>query len=445
MSKASQVRPHKEKEMFCSPHRIYNIRGFRLVTLVFFFVFIFAVLFLTSFADVSISKLFYLSPAQSSRTRLYGIMFDAGSTGSRIHVFTFVRIRGGQLELANEYFDEVKPGLSAYANDPKKGVHSIEELLEKADDIIPKDQWKMTPLALKATAGLRLLPSNSSKQLLAEVRILFQDSPYLFPDPNNVGIMDGPDEGLFAWITVNFLLGGLKSDNSKQFGTLDLGGGSTQITLHPVDPKTLQEAPDGFSRHLNIANSQFTLYTHSYLGLGLMAARTSTLELGQVVKDTNGKDVKHSPCIHSSFRDTWTFGGHSINFGGLGSYGFNTCIEHTKRVISQLKVHKPAGISSIQMYAFSYYYDRAVEMALIDKEKGGTITVGDFAHGAKEACSKESTSLPYLCLDATYILALLKEGFGFTEDRILILQKKIDGVEVSWGLGATLDLFNKMT
>lgn len=39
------------------------------------------------------------------------------------------------------------------------------------------------------------------------MRILFQDSPYLFPDPSNVGIMDGPDEGLFAWITVNFLLG----------------------------------------------------------------------------------------------------------------------------------------------------------------------------------------------------------------------------------------------
>jgi len=39
------------------------------------------------------------------------------------------------------------------------------------------------------------------------VRRLFQDSPYLFPDHSHVSIMDGPDEGLFAWITVNFLLG----------------------------------------------------------------------------------------------------------------------------------------------------------------------------------------------------------------------------------------------
>ena len=50
-----------------------------------------------------------------------------------------------------------------------QGSHSIEELLQKSDAIIPKEQRKTTPVALKATAGLRLLPSNSSKQLLEEV------------------------------------------------------------------------------------------------------------------------------------------------------------------------------------------------------------------------------------------------------------------------------------
>lgn len=325
------------------------------------------------------------------------------------------------------------------------GSQSIEGLLQKSEDIIPKERWKATPVALKATAGLRLLPSNSSQQLLEEVRRLFQESPYHFSDLSNVGIMDGPDEGLFAWITVNFLLEGLKSDSSKLFGTLDLGGGSTQITLCPVDQRTLQEAPVGFRRHLKIAKRQFTPYTHSYLGLGLMAARTSILELGHALKE-DGKDVKHSPCIHNNFRGTWKFGiHHSIDIGGDGSYGFSACMEHAKRAIAKSKVHRPIGISSIQMYAFSYYYDRAVDLTLIDTEKGGTITVGDFVRGAKQACSKESKSSPYLCLDSTYIVALLKEGFGFTEDRKLTLQKKIDGVEVSWALGATLDLFGKMT
>lgn len=61
------------------------------------------------------------------------------------------------------------------------------------------------------------------------------------------------------------------------------------------------------------------------------------------------------------------------------------------------------------------------------------------------ACLQELKMSPYLCLDSTYIVALLMEGFGFTEDRKLTLQKKIDGVEVSWALGATLNLFEKMT
>ncbi|CAH3119335.1 unnamed protein product [Porites lobata] len=432
----------KKLTMTCFPcGKIYSIRC-RAVTL---FLSVAFTLFVTLFYGESILKTLYLVPGSQSTSAIYGIMFDAGSTGSRIHVFTFVRTGGRQLKLTKEYFYQVKPGLSAYASDPKQGAHSIEKLLQKSKEIIPKERWESTPVSLKATAGLRMLPSNSSEQLLSEVGRLFTDSPFFLPGQSAVSIMDGPDEGLFAWITVNFLLGGLTRDSSGMFGTLDLGGGSTQITLNPVDPETLRDSPEGFSRHLNIAGRQFTLYTHSYLGLGLMAARTSILQLGNNGRDSNGEDMKLSPCIHSSYSEMWKFGGKSISIGGLSSYGFSACKEQAVRVISDSKVHKPVGIQSIEMYAFSYFSDRAVDMGLIDKEKGGTITVGDFINGATKVCSKKDDSLPYLCLDATYIAVLLKEGYGFTEDRKLTLRMKINDVEISWALGATLDLFEKMT
>ncbi|PFX20399.1 Ectonucleoside triphosphate diphosphohydrolase 5, partial [Stylophora pistillata] len=226
------------------------------------------------------------------------------------------------------------------------GSQSIEGLLQKSEDVIPENRRKHTPVALKATAGLRLLPSNSSNQLLEEVRRLFQESPYHFSQESNVDIMDGTDEGLFAWITVNFLLGGLKRDSSKLFGTLDLGGGSTQITLWPVD-------------------QSFSL-------------------LHELV----GANVRLSPCIHYNYRGSWKFGIHqSINFSGDNRYGYFGCLEDVKKAVAKFKVHKPVGIDPVPMYAFSYYYERAVDLGLIHSEKGGIITVGQFQEGAKQGTS----------------------------------------------------------
>lgn len=393
--------------------------------------------------QISFSKMLQM-PGTYFKENIYGIMFDAGSTGSRIHVFKFLRTRDGLLELSEEHFYQVKPGLSDYANNPEKGADSIKGLLKKSEEIIPKELWKVTPVSLKATAGLRMLPENSSNKLLQEVERLFNDSPFFTPKQKAVSIMDGPDEGLFAWITVNFLLGGLGIGSSKVYGTLDLGGGSTQITLNPVTLVTLKDLPHGFTRHILIGNHQFTLYTHSYLGLGLMAARTSILKLGQTEKQSNGKEVKRSPCLHYSFSDHWKFGDQNFDIGGLSNYGFNSCVEHNQKLVMNSNVHRPDGVSSIDMYAFSYFYDRAVEMGLIDEQTGGTITVRDFSRGAIKACSSESKSFPYLCLDATFIVTLLKEGYGFSDDRLLTLKKKIHDVEISWALGATLDLFDKM-
>lgn len=165
--------------------------------------------------------------------KIYTVVVDAGSTGSRVLAFEFHRgYLDGRLVLDHELFRHSKPGLSAFADEPAKGAATIERLLQDAKNFIPQEKWKLTPLVLKATAGLRLLKAEQAEGLLQACRDLFAHSGFLVNE-NSVEIMDGTDEGIFSWFTINFLLGKLTGRNTV--AALDLGGGSNQVTFAPRD------------------------------------------------------------------------------------------------------------------------------------------------------------------------------------------------------------------
>jgi len=86
-------------------------------------------------------------------------------------------------------------------------------------------RWSTTPVALKATAGLRLLPEEQASNLLNAVRAVLRQYPFKLPK-SPVEIMEGSDEGIYGWISVNFLLERLGGDDGAQFsvGCIDLGG-----------------------------------------------------------------------------------------------------------------------------------------------------------------------------------------------------------------------------
>lgn len=44
-------------------------------------------------------------------------------------------------------------------------------LLKVAKRTVPRVEWKRTPLVLRATAGLRLLPTQKAQALLDQVRV----------------------------------------------------------------------------------------------------------------------------------------------------------------------------------------------------------------------------------------------------------------------------------
>lgn len=131
-----------------------------------------------------------LSLSLGLQEHVYTVVIDAGSTGSRVLAFTFHRSLSGDekvllvhvclwliiaflldrsVKLDQEFYSHIKPGLSAFADDPQKGADSIKQLLDQAKQVVPQAVWHQTPLVLKATAGLRLLPAEKADLVLAEV------------------------------------------------------------------------------------------------------------------------------------------------------------------------------------------------------------------------------------------------------------------------------------
>lgn len=147
----------------------------------------------------------------------YALMLDAGSSGSRIHIYKFKSYddASGQLlvspDLVDETFIPIKPGLSHFKDDPVAAAESLDQLLDKAVEQVPKELHAITPMALKATAGLRLIGEAKSNAILAQVRKhLSEKYPFPIadikaPGVDGVSLMDGIDEGVYAWITVNYL------------------------------------------------------------------------------------------------------------------------------------------------------------------------------------------------------------------------------------------------
>lgn len=236
------------------------------------------------------------------KEKQFAVIIDAGSTGSRVLAYEFhLGYLDGRLVLDGEIFKELKPGLSSFADKPHDGAGTIVALMNEAKAFIPKSLWSSTPIVLKATAGLRLLDPVKADNILNSVREVIGKSGFLVGD-NAVEIMDGTDEGIFSWFTVNFLLGRLGGHNTV--AALDLGGGSTQVTFSPKDPKQTPSF-DAFMHSVPTGNSKIDVFTHSYLGLGLMAVRYAVFSNGYAKNET----VLASECVNPIVSNKlWRYG-----------------------------------------------------------------------------------------------------------------------------------------
>jgi len=205
----------------------------------------------------------------------YTIVLDAGSTGTRIHVFCWELDASKKFNLLMHFQEKMGPGISTFRDNPVEAGISLSALFEIAKKKVPPPQYSSTRVVFWATAGLRLLEKEGKAEpVLESVRNFIEnDTPFLF-FRRDARIIRGDEEGLYGWLTVNFLNRALRGHPENSVGIIDLGGASTQLVFEVGNPSSFESGGDVELQSIIVnGEKEKKVFTESYLGYGLQVSR----------------------------------------------------------------------------------------------------------------------------------------------------------------------------
>ena len=175
----------------------------------------------------------------------YGLMMDAGSSGTRIHIYewpslSFLECCDTDIVVIPQHILEkkVSPGMSHYALNPggAGAGDSLKPLVEHAKawlrDKLPKGWseekfFSSIPIYIRATAGMRQIPPKEQTAVFDNVKAYLSTAGFLF-FPEHASVISGEEEGVFGWLTVNTILG-LFSKKHKRLTGITSGHGDESV------------------------------------------------------------------------------------------------------------------------------------------------------------------------------------------------------------------------
>ncbi|XP_070539986.1 ectonucleoside triphosphate diphosphohydrolase 8-like [Ptychodera flava] len=421
----------------------------------------------------------------------YGLVWDAGSSGSRLYVYQWPVKKEYSTAVVSEV-DNCRAeggGLSSYLNNPPEAGKSLESCMNKtALMVVPEEDYTDSPLTLGCTAGMRLAEKESKDQSDAVMEAVDQTlNSYPF-NVLSVSILTGEEEGSFSWVTVNFLLGNFAkgpalsslmslattSTDSETVGALDMGGASLQISFIPED---LSEVPPENTAMQTMYGENYVVYTHSYLCYGINEAVRRYL--ATLVKEAGYTSPVVNPCSPVGFSQELTakylFDAHcskgnearrawgsevtlppgvpeNSTFTLEGSSNTEQCKTEIQKLFNTsayLSVYKPPVAG--QFYAFSTFFYTATFLNLTTD-----VNLTDYTTAIHDLCGKpwsEVQTMPSArkdmlhaeCFRSMFCYLFLTDpmSYGFTEETWNIrFVGDIGGTTVGWALGLMLNATN---
>ncbi|CAF0750987.1 unnamed protein product [Brachionus calyciflorus] len=207
----------------------------------------------------------------------YAVVFDAGSSSSKMYIYSWksgLSANKGHNVTISEIGNCFKsPGIDKLKTKDDTIIY-FNDCLQNASKTIPNERKSRAHIVLAATAGMRLLnvsDSNQTQKILGFIRDHFAKSEFLFKSNDQVKILTGKEEGLYAWISANYFANKFttKTDPTTTVGILDLGGASTQISFVPSSKSENNTVTNDFYEKARILGVDYSTYSHSFLCWGV--------------------------------------------------------------------------------------------------------------------------------------------------------------------------------
>ncbi|KTC65893.1 ectonucleoside triphosphate diphosphohydrolase I [Legionella adelaidensis] len=181
---------------------------------------------------------------------------DVGSSGSRFHIYSYrLDAAKSPTQIKEIWSKKITPGFSTLTANANTVNNYLNQLFLDSPE-------KNVKVYFYATAGMRLLSKVKQQQLYSLAKNWFVAHPeFKLMEAKTI---TGSEEGLFAWLAINYRLN-LLGSNREPVSIVDMGGASVQVVT-PVDARSNVE-PSELVR-IKVQNRSYQLFVHSFLGLG---------------------------------------------------------------------------------------------------------------------------------------------------------------------------------
>ncbi|XP_037639389.1 ectonucleoside triphosphate diphosphohydrolase 3 isoform X1 [Sebastes umbrosus] len=411
----------------------------------------------------------------------YGIVIDSGSSRSSVYLYQWPGQKENETGVVTEIMNckVAGAGISEMMVDPEKDAMSWTGFNNCMDNItiaIPVEKHNTTALFLGATAGMRLLHEKDEKksnEILESLRKYLESLPFMF---QNASIITGQEEGLYGWVTVNYLMGNFLEKNlwnayvhpegERTVGSMDLGGASTQIAF--AVPEDLRGTD---YLHVKLYGYPYNVYTHSFLCYGKNEIGKRILD--KIVQESSDPTNILNPCYPDGYNTTMyasdiydtdctkqpnsykpdrellmvgTNDSDKCSSIVKSMFNFTTC---PSSQCSFNGIEQPPVTGDFMAYAGFFFTARAlgIEGKSNLDQFNDLITKFCHSHWTKLKAEKTWISDKHLrtyCFSGHYVYTMLVDGYKFDKEtwKNINFEKQVKNTSIGWSLGYMLSMSN---